>query len=224
MMNAAAIDLNTVVVQTEDLLSSELDGDTVLMSLTQAAYYGLDSTAQHIWKMIAQPCRVADLCEQIVSEYAVERYYRDAKLTEIGEGIGEAAMWVFIAIFLAAYGRSEGDPLYNACGDFDGDGIIGIFDYQWTIPGLLVDDFTGTTLDPAKWTASAGVTQNDAATVVGAMLEYEQAARRDDRRAASRQDLDCIETLRPGFEGQQDASQGPVVLTPDHSRFLAGRV
>ena len=72
MMNAAAIDLNTVVVQTEDLLSSELDGDTVLMSLTQAAYYGLDSTAQHIWKMIAQPCRVADLCEQIVSVYAVE--------------------------------------------------------------------------------------------------------------------------------------------------------
>jgi hypothetical protein len=73
MKNPAAVDLNSVVVQTEDLLSSDLDGDTVLMSLTQAAYYGLDSTAQRIWNMIPQPCRVADLCERLVSDYAVER-------------------------------------------------------------------------------------------------------------------------------------------------------
>ena len=72
MINGAVVDLNTVVVQTEDLLSSELDGDTVLMSLTQAAYYGLDSTAQRIWNMIAQPCRVVDVCEQLISDYAVE--------------------------------------------------------------------------------------------------------------------------------------------------------
>lgn len=73
MNNPHAVDLNTVVVQTKDLLSSELDGDTVLMSLTQAAYYGMDSTAQRIWNMIAQRTRVSDLCEQLISDYAVER-------------------------------------------------------------------------------------------------------------------------------------------------------
>ena len=73
MKSSDVIDLDTMVVQTRDLISSELDGDTVLMSLTQAAYYGLDSTGQHIWKLIAQPCRVGDLCEQLVADYAVER-------------------------------------------------------------------------------------------------------------------------------------------------------
>lgn len=73
MNSPHAVDLKTVVVQTEDLLSSELDGDTVLMSVTQASYYGLDSTAQRIWNMIAQPHLVADLCERLISEYAVER-------------------------------------------------------------------------------------------------------------------------------------------------------
>ena len=73
MRSPDAIDLDTVVVQTEDLFSSELDGDTVLMGLTQAAYYGLDSTGQHIWKLVAQPCRVADLCERLIAEYAVDR-------------------------------------------------------------------------------------------------------------------------------------------------------
>jgi len=73
MKSSPTIDLDSVVVQTEDLLSSELDGDTVLMSLTQAAYYGMDATAQRIWNLIAQPCRVADLCEQLISDYAVER-------------------------------------------------------------------------------------------------------------------------------------------------------
>ena len=73
MKSSPTIDLDSVVVQTEDLLSSELDGDTVVMSVTQAAYYGMDATAQRIWNLIAQPCRVADLCEQLISDYAVER-------------------------------------------------------------------------------------------------------------------------------------------------------
>jgi hypothetical protein len=73
MKSSPTIDLDSVVVQTEDLLSSELDGDTVLMSVTQAAYYGMDATAQRIWNMIAQPSRVGDLCEQLISDYAVER-------------------------------------------------------------------------------------------------------------------------------------------------------
>jgi len=67
------IDLDTVVIQTKDIFSSELDGETVLMSLTQAAYFGLDSTGQVIWLMITEPRRVGDLCDQLVAEYNVDR-------------------------------------------------------------------------------------------------------------------------------------------------------
>ena len=73
MKSSNDIDLDTVVVQTEGIFSSELDGETVLMSLTQAAYFGLDSTGQVIWSMIAQPTRVGDLCDQLAADYNVER-------------------------------------------------------------------------------------------------------------------------------------------------------
>lgn len=73
MTKPAVIDLDTVVVQTENLLTSELDGETVLMSLARPSYYGLDSTGQRIWLLIAQPRRVGAVCAQLIEEYAVER-------------------------------------------------------------------------------------------------------------------------------------------------------
>jgi hypothetical protein len=73
MKQSDAVNSDTVVVQTEDIFSSELDGETVLMSLTQAAYFGLDSTGQDIWNMIAEPYRVADLCDRLVAEYNADR-------------------------------------------------------------------------------------------------------------------------------------------------------
>ena len=73
MKSSNVIDFDTVVVQTEGIFSSELDGETVLMSLTQAAYFGLDSTGQVIWNMIDQPRPVGDLCDKLVADYNVER-------------------------------------------------------------------------------------------------------------------------------------------------------
>jgi hypothetical protein len=73
MKSSNEIDLDTVVAQTEGIFSSELDGETVLMGLTQAAYFGLDSTGQIIWNMITEPCRVGDLCDQLAADYDVER-------------------------------------------------------------------------------------------------------------------------------------------------------
>jgi hypothetical protein len=73
MKNPALINLDTVVVQTEGLLSSELDGDTVLMGVDQAAYYGLDSTGQRIWSLIDQPRQVSEVCDTLIAEYEVDR-------------------------------------------------------------------------------------------------------------------------------------------------------
>ncbi len=73
MKSSDVIDFDTVVVQTEGIFSSELDGETVLMSTTQAAYFGLDSTGQVIWTMIDQPRPVGDLCDKLVADYNVER-------------------------------------------------------------------------------------------------------------------------------------------------------
>jgi hypothetical protein len=89
MKNMVTIDLNTTVIHSDHLLTTELDGETVMMSLTQAAYYGLDATAQRIWNLIAKPCRVSEVCETLIAEFAVEREVCEqqvcAFLTELNE-------------------------------------------------------------------------------------------------------------------------------------------
>jgi hypothetical protein len=72
-MNEVSISLNSVVVQAENLVSSELDGETILMGVNQAAYFGLDATSQRIWDLIAQPKKVSEVCDQLVAEYDVDR-------------------------------------------------------------------------------------------------------------------------------------------------------
>jgi hypothetical protein len=54
------------------IVPRELDGETILKGPDWKAYFGMDSTAQRIWKLIAQPCQVADLCAQLTAEYAVD--------------------------------------------------------------------------------------------------------------------------------------------------------
>ena len=51
----------------------------------------------------------------------------------------------------------------------EGSDDVALFDYQWTLPPVLADDFTGTVLDSTRWLASStGVTQDGKATLVGA--------------------------------------------------------
>lgn len=67
-----AINPDSVVMQAEGLMSSELDGETVLMSVERPAYYGVEGTADRIWKLLEEPRRVAELCAMLAAEYAVD--------------------------------------------------------------------------------------------------------------------------------------------------------
>ncbi|MBT3878989.1 MAG: lasso peptide biosynthesis PqqD family chaperone [Candidatus Scalindua sp.] len=67
------IDLNSVVAQSEDQVSTELDGETVLMSIEQGNYYGMDKVLSRIWALIEKPIPVSTLCDRLIDEYNVER-------------------------------------------------------------------------------------------------------------------------------------------------------
>ncbi len=67
------INLNSVVAQSEDQVSTELDGETVLMSIEQGNYYGMDKILSRIWALIEKPIPVSTLCDRLIDEYNVER-------------------------------------------------------------------------------------------------------------------------------------------------------
>jgi len=63
----------TRLSRTQDLISTELDEETVLMSIDAGAYYGLKGPAQTIWNNLETPLTFSALVERLVKEYSVSQ-------------------------------------------------------------------------------------------------------------------------------------------------------
>jgi hypothetical protein len=63
---------NSTVVASPDQVSSDLAGETVLLSLTRATYHGFDGVGATIWQHLQQETRVAQIVDAIVTAYDVE--------------------------------------------------------------------------------------------------------------------------------------------------------
>jgi hypothetical protein len=66
------ISTSSIVVAAKDQVSSDLAGETVLLSMQSAMYYGLDQVGSRIWELVREPIRVSDLRDAITREYDVE--------------------------------------------------------------------------------------------------------------------------------------------------------
>jgi hypothetical protein len=90
----------TVVVASRDQVASDLAGETVLLSMTTARYYGLADVGARIWELLREPVRVSAICDTIAREYNVSpdrcqadvvRFLADLEasgLIEVGGGGG----------------------------------------------------------------------------------------------------------------------------------------
>ncbi len=56
----------------EDKISTELEGETVILNLTSGNYSGLDEVGSLIWKLLEQPRSFQDICRKILAEFEVE--------------------------------------------------------------------------------------------------------------------------------------------------------
>lgn len=63
---------DTVVVRTEGLLTAEVDGELMAMSIEQGVCYGLDRVGTRVWALIAAPRSVDSLCEALLQEFDVD--------------------------------------------------------------------------------------------------------------------------------------------------------
>ena len=73
MSQTTKIELPSLVRQSDEVISADLDGQAVMMHLESYEYFGLDDIATQIWEMIGEPMSVANLCNQLLPEYGVER-------------------------------------------------------------------------------------------------------------------------------------------------------
>jgi hypothetical protein len=55
------------------VLSAEVDGEIVMMSIEQGRYFGLDDIGSDIWKRIDPPCSFAELIDRLATDYDADR-------------------------------------------------------------------------------------------------------------------------------------------------------
>jgi hypothetical protein len=68
-----SITLDSIVLRKENnLMGGEMGNETVLMDMNTGDYIGLNSVGTSIWKLVATPSKVADICAQLQEEYNVD--------------------------------------------------------------------------------------------------------------------------------------------------------
>lgn len=65
--------LSTVVVKKSELLESSVDDETILLSISNSKYYGLDPVAGRIWSLLEEKISIDDIIKVLMIEYDVTR-------------------------------------------------------------------------------------------------------------------------------------------------------
>ena len=64
---------STTIQRNHEILTSDLDGEKVMMSIRFGEYYGLGKTGSFIWDQLENPIKIKDLVDLITSKYEVEK-------------------------------------------------------------------------------------------------------------------------------------------------------
>lgn len=64
---------SSLLTRSTSVIDSEIDNEVVMMSLQAGQYFGLDQIGARIWQLLSAERTIAELCEQLASEYDVTR-------------------------------------------------------------------------------------------------------------------------------------------------------
>jgi hypothetical protein len=60
------------IVRSGTLLTAEVDGELIAMSVEHGECYGMNDVGTRIWELLAEPRSVASLCDSLVTEFDVD--------------------------------------------------------------------------------------------------------------------------------------------------------
>ena len=63
----------TLISRSSSVLTAEVDGEIVMMSIEQGRYFGLDDIGSDIWKRLDEPCSFAALVDRLTVDYDADR-------------------------------------------------------------------------------------------------------------------------------------------------------
>ena len=72
MKAGKSITPESVIVRNSEIIHTNVDNETAMMSLENSEYYGLNPVGRRIWKQVETPVTVSELCRLLEREYNVE--------------------------------------------------------------------------------------------------------------------------------------------------------
>jgi hypothetical protein len=63
----------TRISRSPSVLTAEVDGEIVMMSIDQGLYFGLDDIGTDIWRRIEPPCSFGELVDVLAAGYDADR-------------------------------------------------------------------------------------------------------------------------------------------------------
>ena len=54
------------------MIETDVDGEVMALSIRQGTCYGMNRVGSRIWKLLANPVRIDDLCASLLAQYRVD--------------------------------------------------------------------------------------------------------------------------------------------------------
>lgn len=89
MSNTDQISLTSIISRSQAQVSAEVDGETMMMSVEQGKYYGLDEIGTRIWNLIENPQPVSSVLETLLKEFDIDEKTCKQDLLELLHELNE---------------------------------------------------------------------------------------------------------------------------------------
>ena len=83
---------DTVITAAPEQISSDLSGESVVLSLKSGVYYGLNEVGTFIWNLIEQPTTIKKIREAVLAEYDVDADICDRDVKAILKALLDAEL------------------------------------------------------------------------------------------------------------------------------------
>jgi hypothetical protein len=86
------IQLATMVKQSTEQVSCNLDGEIAMLNLKSTLYFGLDEVGACIWEALDEPRKVGELCNRVLERFDVGEEQCQADVIEFISKLNEAGL------------------------------------------------------------------------------------------------------------------------------------
>jgi hypothetical protein len=69
---------DSIIQRNPEMVSADMDGEVVMMSIEDSAYFGLNAVGSDLWEALESPISITALCQRVIKKFDV-----DAKTCEL---------------------------------------------------------------------------------------------------------------------------------------------